>query len=227
MKPSIFKMKLKEIRNVASFRLLGTWMSKRRKECTICRCCSRLSLESLKMFLSARMRLPGDYTFKKLLEVATKLEASFEASGREKKYTIYAEESTQLHFVNSKQPRSCLVHLPSNFSLLEHRNGKEVVLTTQLQYRMTNFLQQTLKHKNRHKGGKKDRGYSQESERLCSCAMEWTVFAMQHFFSLKTHQERPKGYHHLIIQACHIQGLQLTCYSKCSANPKATRLTSS
>lgn len=76
-------MKLKEIRNAASFRLLGTWTFKSRKQCNICRCWD-FSLESLKMW---------------------------------RKHTAA--------LCQLKVPRSYLVHLPTNFSLLEHSSCME------------------------------------------------------------------------------------------------------
>lgn len=81
---------------------------------------------------------------------------------------------------------------------------------TQLQYRMANFLQQTSKYKNRRKGGKRDGVIHREvrDDALVLCNKLYLL--CNNLFSLKTHQERPKSYHHLIIYTHHIHGLQLT-----------------
>lgn len=85
-----------------------------------------------------------------------------------------------------------------------------MVLTPQLQYHRANFLQQTSKYKNRHKGGKKDRVIHREVRDNALVLCNKLHLLCNNLFFLKTHQERLKVYNHLIVSAHHIHPVILS-----------------
>lgn len=161
------------------------------------------------MCLSAGMRLPRSYTFRKFLRLPQNWKLLWKLQvGKKVHNTLWRKHTAAL--CQLQVSRSYLVHLPMNFSLLEHRSNMEnkwfwldssnVIGPTSCNRPQSITIDTRVEKRTGLFTGKWD-------TMLLCYAINCVCFATP-FFSWK-HYERPTGYNHLIIQACHIQGLQL------------------
>lgn len=110
-----------------------------------------------------------------------------------------------------------------NFSLLEHRNSME---NKWFWLHSSNIIgptscnrPQSIKIETRVE--KRTGLLTGKWETMLLCYVINSICFATPFFFLKMPHERPVGYNHLIVQACHIQGLQLTLLFQLLCKPKS------